>query len=133
MVKSIKEIMKEYENEELSETEPDTDTQSDEKLDDISEEDNNLLIPYENEIKDMLKDFTKNVDELINDFKSKGRLTDDDKNEIEQYFDEDLSIIKHNLESIYNEIGNADFSENFYGYIDNEIEKQNNKINNFIK
>jgi len=133
MVKSIKEIMKEYENLELSETETDTDTQSDKQLDDISEVDNDLLIPYENEIKDMLKDFTKNVDELINDFKNKGNLTDNDKNEIEKYFDEDLSIIKHNLESIYNEIGNSDFSENFYGYIDNEIEKQNQKINNFIK
>jgi len=133
MVKSIKEIMKEYENLELSETEPDSDTQSDKQLEDISEVDNDLLIPYENEIKDMLKDFTKNVDELINDFKNKGNLTDNDKNEIEKYFDEDLSIIKHNLESIYNEIGNSDFSENFYGYIDNEIEKQNQKINNFIK
>jgi hypothetical protein len=86
----------------------------------------------EKEVRMILKEFSKNVKELLSDY-NKNEIDDDVAEYIINFHNEQKNIIKNDLEEIYSELGDDDFNDNFYNFIDKSFETVlklvDNKIN----
>lgn len=86
----------------------------------------------EKEVRMILKEFSKNIKELLSDY-SKNDLDDDVIEYIVNFHNDQRDIIKNDLEEIYNELGNDDFSDNFYNFIDKSFETVLKLVDNKIR
>ena len=76
--------------------------------------------------------FSKNIKELLSDY-SKNDLDDDVIEYIVNFHNDQRNIIKNDLEEIYSELGDDDFSDNFYNFIDKSFETVLKLVDNKIR
>jgi cobalamin biosynthesis protein CobT len=88
---------------------------------------------FKKEVKDMTLEFEENIHNILLEFDEKQKLSDNDINEITNYYHDLKETMEHNLQVIYTEMpDNLDFTPTFYKGIERVIDKQEDKINKFI-
>ena len=84
------------------------------------------------EVRTMLKHFSKNIKEILDEFRGL-ELTDEIENEIIDYHNEQREIMKSDLESVYRDLGDKDFSDSFYKQIDKAFDTVMNKVDKYLQ
>ena len=116
---------------ELSEEEQSEEEQEESILSEEEQEPQKTVKELQTEVKTMLKNFSKNIMDILSEFRGM-ELTDEIENEIVDYHNEQREILKNDLESVYNDLGDKDFSESFYNQIDKAFETVLNKVEKYL-
>ena len=79
----------------------------------------------------MLKIFSNNIRDIINDYKD-DKIDSDIEDTIIKYHNKQKRLLKRELKEIYDELGNEDFRPSFYNHIESVFERQMKKIEKFL-
>jgi hypothetical protein len=101
---------------------------------DHSKPDENIIVTYEQEIKDMLDDLKHSINEELNEYRTLGDLRQGEIKAIYEHYDKLVDTLQFNVNEIKKELPEEQtISDTMYDDIDNTLDKVELRIKRFIE